>query len=105
MPVLTPFELCADRTRLYKEIFRLGPQRREVTSLPITHEETVTFHARDFRVTSTTVGNALPFAIKEANDPRPKGGLLRLRDFIMKGATLRDAARRTRVSFGKTTSI
>src|ERR687895_2973650 len=48
MPVLTPFELWKQSGRDYiPEIFRLQDRSGRDYILPLTHEETVTFHAKE----------------------------------------------------------
>ena len=50
MPVLTPYELWQQSGRDYiQEIFRLQDRAGREYVLPMTHEETVTFHARRSR--------------------------------------------------------
>ena len=52
----------------------------------MTHEETVTFHAREIQSYRQLPQILYHFAIKERDEPRPRGGLLRMREFIMKDA-------------------
>ena len=50
MPVLTPFELWQQTGRDYiQEMFRLKDRKGADYVLPLTHEETVTFHARELQ--------------------------------------------------------
>src|SRR5437763_12260276 len=50
MPVLTPFELWQESGRDYiPELFRLTDRSGREYVLPLTHEETVTFHARELQ--------------------------------------------------------
>jgi prolyl-tRNA synthetase len=84
MPVLTPAELWEKTGRIgIAEIFHV-----EDTPyiLPVTHEETVTFHAREIQSYKQLPQLWYHFAIKGRNEPRPRGGLLRVREFIMKDA-------------------
>jgi prolyl-tRNA synthetase len=84
MPVLTPAELWETTGRIgIPEIFHV-----ENTSyiLPVTHEETVTFHAREIQSYKQLPQLWYHFATKDRNEPRPRGGLLRLREFVMKDA-------------------
>jgi prolyl-tRNA synthetase len=84
MPVLTPAELWETTGRIgIPEIFHV-----EDTPyiLPVTHEETVTFHAREIQSYKQLPQLWYHFAIKGRNEPRPRGGLLRVREFIMKDA-------------------
>src|SRR5262249_9229176 len=52
--------------------------------LPMTHEETVTFHAREIRSYRELPQLWYHFQTKDRDEPRPRGGLLRVREFIMK---------------------
>ena len=52
----------------------------------MTHEETVTFHAREIQSYRQLPQMLYHFAVKERDEPRPRGGLLRVREFIMKDA-------------------
>src|SRR5262249_56184537 len=52
--------------------------------LPLTHEETVTFHAREIRSYRELPQLWYHFQTKDRDEPRPRGALLRLRDFCMK---------------------
>src|SRR5690242_1434161 len=84
MPVLTPAELWETTGRIgIPEIFHV-----EDTPyiLPVTHEETVTFHAREIQSYKQLPQLWYHFAIKGRDEPRPRGGLLRVREFIMKDA-------------------
>ena len=54
--------------------------------LPFTHEETVTFHAREIQSYRQLPQMLYHFSIKNRDEPRPRGGLLRVREFIMKDA-------------------
>ena len=85
MPVLTPAELWETSGRDSPEIFRLE-DRAGRGSLPMTHEETVTFHAREIQSYRQLPQILYHFSIKERDEPRPRGGLLRMREFIMKDA-------------------
>jgi prolyl-tRNA synthetase len=84
MPVLTPAELWETSGRIkIQEIFHV-----EGTPyiLPMTHEETVTFHAREIQSYKQLPQLWYHFSVKDRNEPRPRGGLLRVREFIMKDA-------------------
>ena len=52
----------------------------------MTHEETVTFHAREIQSYRELPQIWYHFQIKDRDEPRPRGGLLRVREFIMKDA-------------------
>ena len=84
MPVLTPAELWERTGRDSPEIFRLEDRSGRKFILPVTHEETVTFHAREIQSYRQLPQILYHFAIKERDEPRPRGGLLRVREFIMK---------------------
>jgi prolyl-tRNA synthetase len=86
-PVLTPFELWQQTGRDYiQEIFRLKDRNGRDYVLPMTHEETFTFHAKELQSYRQLPQILYHFAIKERDEPRPRGALLRLREFIMKDA-------------------
>src|SRR6478735_4241183 len=85
MPVLTPYELCQQSGRdAIPEIFRLQDRNGRDYVLPLTHEETVTFHAKEISSYRQLPQLLYHFSIKERDEPRSRGGLLRLREFIMK---------------------
>ena len=87
MPVLTPFELWQQSGRDYiPELFRLEDRNGREYVLPMTHEETVTFHAKEISSYRQLPQLLYHFSIKERDEPRSRGGLLRLREFIMKDA-------------------
>jgi prolyl-tRNA synthetase len=87
MPVLTPFELWQQTGRDYiPELFRLQDRSGREYVLPMTHEETVTFHAKEISSYRQLPQLLYHFSIKERDEPRSRGGLLRLREFIMKDA-------------------
>jgi prolyl-tRNA synthetase len=95
MPVLTPYELWEQSGRDYiQEIFRLKDRNGRDYVLPLTHEETVTFHAKEIQSYRQLPQMLYHFSIKERDEPRPRGGLLRVREFIMKDSYSfdRDAA-------------
>jgi prolyl-tRNA synthetase len=85
MPVLTPFELWQQSGRdSIEEIFRLEDRTGRKFVLPMTHEETVTFHARELQSYRQLPQILYHFSVKERDEPRPRGGLIRVREFIMK---------------------
>jgi prolyl-tRNA synthetase len=87
MPVLTPFELWQQTGRDFiQEIFRLKDRKGADYVLPLTHEETITFHARELQSYRQLPQMLYHIAIKERDEPRPRAGLIRLREFIMKDA-------------------
>jgi prolyl-tRNA synthetase len=84
-PVLTPFELWQQTGRDYiQEIFRLTDRNGREFVLPMTHEETFTFHARELQSYRQLPQILYHFSVKERDEPRPRGGLLRVREFVMK---------------------
>jgi prolyl-tRNA synthetase len=85
MPVLTPPELWEATGRLgIPEIFHLKDRTGRDFILPLTHEETVTYHAREIRSYRELPQLWYHFQTKHRDEPRPRGGLLRVREFIMK---------------------
>ncbi len=86
MPVLTPAELWEATGRDFPEMFRLEDRAGRRFVLPMTHEETVTFHAREIQSYRQLPQMLYHFSIKDRDEPRPRGGLLRVREFIMKDA-------------------
>jgi prolyl-tRNA synthetase len=87
MPVLTPAELWEQSGRDYiDEIFRLKDRYGREYVLPMTHEETVTFHAREIQSYRQLPQMLYHFSVKDRDAPRSRGGLIRVREFIMKDA-------------------
>ena len=87
MPVLTPAELWEATGRIKIPIlFHLQDRTGRRYILPMTHEETVTFHAREIQSYKQLPQLWYHFSVKERDEPRSRGGLLRLREFIMKDA-------------------
>jgi len=87
MPVLTPAELWQQSGRyVIPELFKLKDRSGRDYILPLTHEETVTFHAREIRSYRELPKILYHFAVKDRDEPRPRGGLIRVREFIMKDA-------------------
>ena len=87
MPLLTPVELWEATGRAsIPELFHLEDRTGRRFILPMTHEETVTFHARELRSYKELPQLWYHFSVKDRDEPRPRGGLLRVREFIMKDA-------------------
>jgi prolyl-tRNA synthetase len=87
MPVLTPLELWQQTQRDYiDELFRLKDRHGRDYILPFTHEETVTFHAKELQSYRQLPQILYHFSVKDRDEPRPRGGLLRVREFLMKDA-------------------
>jgi prolyl-tRNA synthetase len=85
MPVLTPAELWEATGRYkYPEVFKLTDRNSKRFVLPMTHEETVAFHAREIRSYRDLPQMLYHFQTKDRDEPRPRAGLLRVREFIMK---------------------
>src|SRR3954452_25099158 len=84
-PVLTPSELWQTSGRIGAEIvFKLKDRAGRDFVLPFSHEETMTFHARELQSYKQLPQLCSPSPTKERAEPRPRGGLLRVREFIMK---------------------
>jgi prolyl-tRNA synthetase len=87
MPVLTPAELWETTGRIgIPEVFHVTDRGGREYVLPMTHEETVTFHAREIQSYKQLPQLWYHISVKERDEPRSRGGLLRLREFIMKDA-------------------
>ena len=88
MPVLHPAEPWR-RTGRYQidELFKLKDRRGADMVLAMTHEEIVTGHVaaavRSYRDLPLILYH---FQVKERDEPRPRAGVLRTREFIMKDA-------------------
>jgi prolyl-tRNA synthetase len=86
-PVLTPAELWKKTGRYaIPEVFKLKDRTGREFILPVTHEETFTLHARELRSYKELPQIWYHFAVKDRDEPRPRGGLIRVREFIMKDA-------------------
>jgi prolyl-tRNA synthetase len=86
-PVLTPAELW-EATGRYSipELFKLEDRAGRRLILPLTHEETIAFHAREIQSYRDLPQAWYHFQTKDRDEPRPRGGLIRVREFIMKDA-------------------
>jgi len=85
MPVLTPAELWQATGRSgIPELFKLTDRNNRPFVLPMTHEETITFHAREIRSYRDLPQLLYHIQTKDRDEPRPRAGLLRGREFIMK---------------------
>jgi prolyl-tRNA synthetase len=88
MPVLQPAELW-QRTGRYdiEELFKLKDRRDAPLVLAMTNEEAVTLHvARDVRSYRELPKILYHIQTKERDEPRPRAGVLRTREFTMKDA-------------------
>jgi prolyl-tRNA synthetase len=86
MPVVNPAELWK-RTDRYEidELFKLRDRRDAELVLAMTHEEIVTSHvARDVRSYRELPMILYHLQTKERDEPRPRAGVLRTREFTMK---------------------
>src|ERR671938_511495 len=86
MPVLNPAELWQRSGRYdIEELFKLNDRRGAELVLAMTHEEVVTTHVapvvRSYRDLPLILYH---FQVKERDEPRPRAGVLRTREFIMK---------------------
>ena len=87
MPVLHPAELWrrSGRYEGIDELFKLKDRRGADMVLAMTHEEVVTTHVaqvvRSYRDLPLILYH---FQVKERDEPRPRAGVLRTREFIMK---------------------
>ena len=86
MPVLQPAELWKRSGRYdIDEVFRLKDRRGADLVLAMTHEENVAFHvSREIRSYRDLPKILYHFQTKERDEPRPRAGVLRTREFIMK---------------------
>jgi prolyl-tRNA synthetase len=86
MPVLHPAELWKRTGRYgFPEQFRLEDRRGTEYVLAMTNEESVTYHvANDVRSYRDLPLMLYHIQVKERDEPRPRAGLLRTREFIMK---------------------
>ena len=85
MPILAPLELWEATGRANVPNFAFRVEDTPYLLAP-THEETVTFHAREIQSYKELPQLWYHFSVKTRNEPRPRGGLLRVREFIMKDA-------------------
>jgi prolyl-tRNA synthetase len=96
MPVLQPAEPWHKTGRIeIEELFKLSDRKGSELVLAMTHEEAVTTHVaqvvRSYRDLPLVLYH---FQVKERDEPRPRAGVLRTREFIMKDSYSfdRDAA-------------
>ena len=87
MPGLTPAELWEASGRIgIPEVFKLKDRAGRDFVLPLTHEETATFHARELHSYKQLPQILYHFGVKFRDEARPRAGLIRVREFIMKDA-------------------
>jgi prolyl-tRNA synthetase len=86
MPVLQPAEPWRKTGRYgIEELFKLKDRRDADLVLAMTHEEVITFHiAREVRSYRELPKILYHIQTKERDEPRPRAGVLRAREFIMK---------------------
>jgi prolyl-tRNA synthetase len=86
MPVLQPAEIWRQTGRYaIDELFKLRDRKESELVLAMTHEESLTFHiARDVRSYRELPLILYHLQIKERDEPRPRAGVLRTREFTMK---------------------
>jgi len=88
MPVITPADLWKRSGRYgIEEVFKLADRRGAELVLALSHEETVTLHVaqavRSYRELPMLLYH---FQTKGRDEARPRAGILRTREFIMKDA-------------------
>jgi prolyl-tRNA synthetase len=88
MPLLQPAELWRKSGRYeINELMKLRDRKDADHVLAMTHEEAVAFHAaRDIRSYRELPKLVYQFQTKERDEPRPRAGVLRTREFTMKDA-------------------
>jgi prolyl-tRNA synthetase len=86
MPVLLPAEPWRKTGRYaIEEMFKLSDRKGAEMVLAMTHEEIVTSHVAQLVRSYRDLPLALyHFQVKERDEPRPRAGVLRTREFIMK---------------------
>jgi prolyl-tRNA synthetase len=86
-PVLTPAELWETSGRYdIPEVFKVEDRSGRRYVLPLSHEEAFTFHATELQSYKQLPQAWYHFQTKDRDEPRPKAGLLRVREFVMKDA-------------------
>src|SRR5215204_5650410 len=88
MPVINPADLW-QRSGRYNidEVFKLKDRKGADLVLALTAEEVITFHVSSIvRSYRELPFSAYHFQTKERDEPRPRAGVLRTREFIMKDA-------------------
>ncbi|HJW74088.1 MAG TPA: proline--tRNA ligase [Thermoleophilia bacterium] len=95
MPVVNPAEIWQQSGRWYDigdELFRLKDRRGSDLALAMTHEEVVTWlAAREIQSYKQLPQIWYHIQTKERDEARPKSGVLRTREFIMKDSYTLDA--------------
>ena len=88
MPVLQPAQPWEETGRYaIDELFKLEDRRGAPMVLAMTHEECLTYHvAREVRSYRDLPLMLFHIQTKERDEPRPRAGVLRTREFTMKDA-------------------
>ena len=85
MPVIAPAELWQTSGRYpIPELWKTEDRMGRPFVLAMTHEETITFHAREISSYRQLPQILYHFQTKVRDEPRPRAGLIRVREFIMK---------------------
>ena len=72
------------RDKIPVALFRVEDHVGRKFILPLTHEETFAFHARELQSYRQLPQSWYHFQNEDRDEPRPRGGLLRVREFVMK---------------------
>jgi prolyl-tRNA synthetase len=84
-PVLTPAELWQQTDRYRSPaVFKLEDRTGRPFVLALSHEETFTLHATEIQSYKQLPQMWYHLQTKDRDEPRPKAGLLRVREFVMK---------------------
>ena len=88
MPVLQPADAWERTGRIgIEELFKLEDRKGSELVLAMTHEEAVTLHVADELRSWRELPKLLyQLQVKERDEPRPRAGILRTREFLMKDA-------------------
>jgi prolyl-tRNA synthetase len=86
LPVLQPADIWRRTGRFaIEELFKLEDRKGAAHVLAMTHEEALTWHvAREVRSYRDLPQTLYQFQVKERDEPRPRAGVLRTREFVMK---------------------
>lgn len=86
LPLLQPADIWRSTGRLeIDELFKLQDRRESDLVLGMTHEEPITWHlAREIRSYRDLPLILFQIQLKERDEPRPRAGVLRTREFTMK---------------------
>ena len=84
-PLLVPAEIWKQSGRYsIDEVFKVHGRGEREYVLSLSHEETFTLIAKEIRSYKELPQIWYHFGLKERDEPRPRAGLLRVREFIMK---------------------